>query len=142
MRALSRLLAGTALAALAGAAAGCGVTTPSSLITEPVFSGTVSPGGVTSSATATFKTQKTGEFILKITSLTPDGGATLTAVYGQPTVDASGNPACALLGSAPAGLNKAAFDQQLPAGTYCVQFSDISAALPRTETFQATIQHS
>jgi hypothetical protein len=139
MRAISRLLLGTALAC--GVAA-CGVTTPSSLTLEPTFSGTVDRGATSSSHVAIFTAQKTGEFILTITSLTPDTGATLTAEYGTPTTDSSGNVFCVPITTAPAGLNRSAFDTTLPAGQYCVFFADPGITLPQTETFQATIKHS
>lgn len=139
MRAICRVLLGTTIAC--GIAA-CGVTTPSSLTTEPTFSGSVTPGATSSSHIALFTSQKTGEFILKITSLTPDSGATLTAYYGTPTTDASGNAFCVPITSAPAGLSHAAFDTTLAAGQYCVYFADPLKTLPTTESYQATIQHS
>jgi hypothetical protein len=120
--------------------AACGVTNPSDLTMEPAFSGAVAPFGA--STIKLFSTSKTGEFIVNVTAMSPDNGATLTAIYGASGVDANGNPACLPEGSAPAGLNKLVFDQTLPKGDYCFQLYDATGALPRTESFTVTIQHS
>jgi hypothetical protein len=118
---------------VASSVAACGVTQPSDLKNQ-VFVGSVAPGGV--SNTAFFSTSKTGEFIVKVGIVSPDSGATFTAIYGQPA-----GASCGVLGSAPAGQGKTAFDQQLPKGDYCFQMIDPTFALPQTENFTVTISY-
>ena len=123
---------------LAGVVAACGVTSPSDLKTD-TWSDSVAPGSA--SGQFIFNNGKTGEVIVKITALSPDTGASLTFQYGAPAtlnnqVGCAFQPFPSIL-----GLNRGTLDTQLPAGDYCVQMSDPAGALPRTQTFTATIQH-
>jgi hypothetical protein len=120
---------------LLGALAGCGITSPSDL-TNQTFTGTIATGG--NPVTFNFSTSKTGEFIAKITSLTPDSGLAVGVAYGQPS---SGT--CNILNeNTTVGPNGTpAFDLQLPEGTYCVEVLDSGFLAGRTETFTLVISH-
>lgn len=122
---------------LACAAAACGVTSPSDLKTE-TWNDAILPGST--SGQFAFTTSKTGEFIVKITALSPDSGVVMTLEYGTPAV-LSGVTGCAVISAASAGLNKTAFDIQLPKGTYCLEMVDVNGSLPRPQAFTASVQH-
>jgi hypothetical protein len=134
MQSISRLLVGGALAC--GLAA-CSVTSPSDL-TSQTFSDSVAPGS--QSSQFQFSTSKTGEFIVKIATITPDSGATLVVEYGTSSVVA-GVAGCSVISAVPAGQGKAALDIQLPKGDYCLFMADPNSSLPRTESFTATVSH-
>jgi hypothetical protein len=121
---------------LAGTLAACGITSPSDLIAEPPYTGTVLPGSV-SVNTLIFSTTKTGEFIVKVDSVSPDTGATIGIQYGQPS-----NGLCGLISQNPiSGQGRTAFDLQLPKGAYCLQVYD-SGFLVHTESFSISVSHS
>ena len=133
-----------ALAVLAAGtlAAACGVTTPSDLKTEPLFIGTIHPGDTVGSGAAlptmTFTSGSTGEFIVKVISVTPDSGATIGILYGAPSAGL-----CGLEGNVLAAQQgHTAFDQQLPQGDYCLQVYDSGLSFTVPETFTISVQHS
>jgi hypothetical protein len=134
MRFVFHLVTATAIAI---GLAGCGVTNPSDLRSE-TFSDSVATASI--SNTFFFSTSGTGEFTVKMTALTPDNGATLTAYVGIPTT-VGGVQSCNVQYSAGAGLNRTFFDQQLPKGDWCFQMVDPTGALPRTQTFTVVISH-
>jgi hypothetical protein len=124
-------------AACACALAACGVTSPSDLAMD-TFSGSVAPGS--QSAQFSFKQAKTGEFVVKVTSVTPDSAATLLFNYGG-AGSVNGVAGCGVTGSFPAqqGIST---DTQLPAGDYCAFMSDPGVpAIPRSENFTVTVSH-
>jgi hypothetical protein len=121
--------------ALLGALGACGVTNPSDLMTQ-TFQGTIAAGGAP--VVFSFSTNKTGEFIATLTSLTPDSGAAVGVAYGQPS-----SGVCNLIQQMTAGPNGSpAFDFQLPEGAYCLEVLDIGF-LPagRTEAFTLVISY-
>jgi len=121
---------------LAGTFAACGVTSPSDLFAEPAYTGTVVPGN-TSASMLLFSTTKTGEFIVKVDSVSPDTGATIGILYGQPS-----NGLCGVIQQSPlSGQGRTAFDIQLQKGSYCLQAYD-SGFLVRTESFSISVSHS
>jgi hypothetical protein len=137
MRAV-RIALGVAVACVAALGlAACHVTSPSDL-TNDTWTGVVAPGGA--STQFNFNTGKTGEFILKINSITPDAGAAFTVIYGQPGTS-NGVAGCNVSGSAIGGTTVDVFDFSLPSGPWCLQMTDPTVALPRSETFSATVSH-
>jgi len=125
---------------LLGTLAGCGITNPSDLTMEPPFTGSISPGETSASGlslpTANFSTGKTGEFIVTVTSVSPDSGASIGVQYGQESAGL-----CGIDAQVTSGQGATAFDFQLPKGDdYCVQVYD-AGFLPRTETFSIAISH-
>jgi len=52
------------------------------LIVEPAYTGTVVPGNLSASILL-FSTTKTGEFIVKVDSVSPDTGATIGILYAS-----------------------------------------------------------
>jgi hypothetical protein len=121
---------------LLGALAACGITSPSDLTNE-TFMGTIASGGTP--VVFPFSASRTGEFVAKITSLTPDSGSAVGVAYGQPS-----SGMCSLINQnnivGPGG--PPAFDFQLPAGAYCAEVYD-SGFLPpgRTEAFTLVVSH-
>ena len=121
---------------LAGSFAACGITSPSDLIVESAYTGTVVPGNLSASILL-FSTTKTGEFIVKVDSVSPDTGATIGILYGQPS-----NGLCGVAQQSPlSGQGRTAFDIQLVKGSYCLQVYD-SGFLVRTESFSISVSHS
>jgi len=118
---------------------GCGVTTPSDLITEQPTQGQIAPGSG-QTITQIFSTSNTGEFVATVTGISPDSGVTVVAGYGFP---AAGNTLCGIQNSTVTGTGHTAFDLTLPKGDYCFQISESAAfPLPRTETVTFVIKHS
>jgi hypothetical protein len=122
---------------LLGSLVACGVTSPSDL-TSQTFQGTVASGGT--SAVFNFSTGKTAEFIVSITSLTPDSGAAVAVGYGQLS-----SGVCSLINEnlfvGPGG--PPAFDLQLPEGSYCIEVLDAGDVPPgHTESFNLVVSHA
>jgi len=138
---LMRTLIHAAIAVLVACGlAACGITSPSDLKTEPPFTSTIHPGDIpgttTGLPTINFTASKTGEFIVKVISVTPDTGATIGVLYGAPA-----NGVCGAEGNAAAAQQgHTVFDQTLPEGDYCLQVYD-SGLLNRAETFTLSVQH-
>jgi hypothetical protein len=122
--------------------AACGITSPSDLKTEPPFTGTIHPGDTIGSGnglpTLPFTQSKTGEFIVKITAMAPDTGATIGVLYGAPSAGLCG----AENANSASQLGHTVFDQTLPGGDYCLQVFDSGGGLTRPETFTISVQHS
>jgi hypothetical protein len=118
--------------------AACGVTNPSDLATV-TFSGTVDPGS--QSTQFSVRQAKTGEFVVKVTAVAPDSGATLLFEYGG-AATVGGVAGCSVSGGFPVQQNKST-NIQLPAGDYCVFMADPgSPPLPKTESFTMVLSHT
>lgn len=131
-----RLVSALAIAGLSAALfSACGISSPSSNKTD-TFSGTVAVAGIGPVHNFTV-TQSGGEVSIKITSLSPDTGATLGVRYGPYT---SSTECLANAQTGVAGLNKTALSGLIAKGNFCLLVFD-SGLITRAETYTITVSH-
>jgi hypothetical protein len=125
--------------ALAGAAllaAGCGISEPSSDVTD-TFSGSVAVGGYSIHSFTIGKNG--GEINIKITELSPDSGTSLGLEYGQ--FPSGSTTECLTIRRQPlAGKGTTAITDRGFKGTYCLGVFD-SGFILRPQTYTVTITH-
>jgi hypothetical protein len=115
--------------------AGCGVSSPSTNKVD-TFTGTLLVGGTNFHS---FTSNGSGEFDVKLTSVTPDATAILTVALGQP----SGGTCVPLFGySALARANNppTALTGPISKTSYCLLVYD-SGYLTQPETYTVTVSH-
>jgi len=131
---------GAAALALAGfITVSCGgITDPSKNQTE-TFNGTVTARGG-QSAPSWFNVSNTGEFTVKVTSMTPSFSSQFGVYYGQ----GDGGSQCGAIfqNNQFATVNSPALSGQILKGLYCVVVYDFFSTFPTTgESFTLTVSH-
>ena len=126
----------TATAVLSLLAAGCGISAPSSNVVD-VFMGTLEVNGF---VIHTFGVGKDGgEVNIKITSISPDSGATVGMLYGQFT---GGTNNCNPITQAVATQGRTAITNRIAKGDYCLAIFDPGGGLiVRAETYTVEVSH-
>ena len=116
---------------------GCGISEPSNNVVDP-FTGTVALGGF---AYQEFTVGKDGgEVNIKLTSITPDSGATLGMLYGQIGVGAANN--CNPIVQTLATQGRTAISNRIAKGTFCLVMYDPGGNLmTRAQTYTAEVSH-
>jgi hypothetical protein len=112
-----------------------GVTSPSNNTTE-TFTGTVSPGIGNTGPVHPFTVSNTGEYTVKVTSLTPISSIFFGTVLGQ----LQGSSCAPLQQNSLSIVNSPLFGGPITRGNYCVVVYDVGT-MTTAETYTMTVSH-
>ena len=113
----------------------CGISGPSAN-TDETFSATLRVGGQN---VHNFIVGKSGEFTVKLTALSPDGGSIVGTAWGSPTTDGRCVPFSGYVNNFSTS-NKTILGGPIQPGTFCIEVFDVGL-LTAPQNYTLVVSH-